>query len=406
MPYIVASSPHWNEPSSVRRIMADVVIALCPAFAWAAFAYGYRAPLVVVVCVAAATLSEAACRRLMGRDLAIDDGSAVVTGALLAAVLPANIPFWFAALGAAFAIVIGKQVFGGLGANIWNPALLARAAMQVSMPGHMIAARWPWLSFADGRAAAGAATDWTGNPARSFAGTFAELNAKAAQPADAILSATMPLHANPGVPASGYDLITAATSMKTVHYPVLEAGLDPAAALPPALTPTWTDVARAWLGAEGGCLGEVAAGLLLLGGLYLLWRNVISWRIPAAYLATVALCVFALPMPVVHGGDQVAYRFAGSWTLLLLHLGGGGVMLGAFFMATDYVTSPLTPSGKIVFGAGCGLLTMVIRLYGGYPEGVCYAILLMNTAVPLIDRFTRPRVFGTGGKKEPECRAA
>ena len=386
-PYLVAPSPHWSKGSSTGRIMSDVLLAMLPALAWAGLCFGYRAFLVVAVCVAAASAAEAACQRIMGRAITLHDGSAVLTGALLAAVLPANIPLWFAALGAAFAIAIGKQAFGGLGSNIWNPALLARAAMGVSMPAHMYSSQWPSL-------AGGSPGFGLGHLAKDISGSFGALSQRGVHP----------------------DIVTSPTALAKIHaLPSLDAPdasrcvLEDSASWAEHLSPSWERIRDAWLGLEGGSLGEVSAVCLLAGGLYLLFRRVITWETPAAFLGMAALGVFVLPAPIetvchLHGGGEAAhaaYQWVGTARLALLHLGSGGLMLGAFFMATDYVTTPLTRRGKFIFGAGCGFLTILIRFYGGYPEGICFAILLMNTATPLIDSLTRPRLYG----KRPQPRA-
>jgi electron transport complex protein RnfD len=301
--FVVTAPPHLFLGDDVRGVMRDVLVALLPALAAAGWVFGVRALAVTAVTAAACAAAEWAFQRLAGRPVRVGDLSAVVTGVLLAFCLPPGVPFWMAALGGVFAIVLGKEVFGGLGHNIFNPALAGRAALLAAYPVAM--------------------TSW---PAPLRGGL------------DAVASAT--------------PLAAAKTS---------GAALD------------WVALG---MGSVSGSLGETSAAALLLGGLYLLWRGVIDWTIPASYLGAVALLCLGL------GRDPVG------------HLLAGGLLLGAFFMATDYITSPLTRRGRLAFGAGCGVLTVLIRLYGGFPEGVCYAILIMNALTPLIDRFTMPLPFG------------
>jgi electron transport complex protein RnfD len=324
---LVSTSPHVHSGASVRRIMLDVILALAPAFAFALLRFGWDAARLTGACVLACVATEAACRRLMGRNLAIGDLSAAVTGVLLAFNLPPALPTWMAVLGSIVAIAIAKQVFGGIGYNPFNPALVGRAMLLVSFPVHMTA----WSAW------------------RVPAPLAPELLA---------------------------DAVTTATPLG-----LLKTSLSAGAGLPYRF-----DAATAWqffLGQKNGCIGEVCGAALLLGAAYLLARRVISWHIPAAFLGTVA----ALSGIVWAVQPETALS-------PLFHLLTGGVLLGALFMATDMVTSPLTRSGQLVFGCGCGLLTVLIRVWGGYPEGVSFAILLMNALTPLINRATRPRVFG------------
>lgn len=341
--FVVSSSPHISTSESTRMIMLDVIIALMPALIAGWFYFGIRALAVtcvsVVSCVAAeyvyqwlykgfliknaqqTTLSDALRKAVSKTD--VGDLSAVVTGVLLAFNLPATIPFWMVVIGGVFAIVIVKQVFGGIGKNFVNPALAARAFMLASWPVAM-------TSFV--------------SPVMSFAGYI--------NPVDAATSAT-PLA-------------------------IIKEGLAGNAA------PSLYD---AFLGRTGGCIGETATLLLIVGGLYLLIRRVIDARIPLAYLGTFALLVFFF------GKEAYSLNFT------LYNLCTGGVMLGAIFMATDYVTTPTTKMGHIIFGIGCGVLTFVIRRFGGYPEGTSYAILLMNVAAPLIDKYIHPKTFGEVAKR-------
>lgn len=312
--YVVSSSPHVHSGASVQRIMLDVIIAMIPAMIAAVVFFGLNAVRLMSVCVAACVAAEYLCRKAMGRDIGITDLSAVVTGILLAFNLPPYLPSWMAITASVFAIVIAKQLFGGLGYNPFNPALAARAALLVSRGGEMMT--------------------WSGTPFPA---------------ADAVTHAT----------TAATPLGLAATGEATM------------------------DTANFFIGNMNGCIGEVSALAILMGGLYLLYRRVISWHIPVSYLATVAL--FAGILNAVSPGSNLPPIF---------HLLVGGLMLGAIFMATDMVTSPITKKGMLIFGIGCGIVTMVFRKWSPMPEGVSFAILLMNSVVPLINRATRPRVFG------------
>ena len=307
MKLTVASSPHIRGNFRTNRIMLDVVIALLPALAVGAFVLGIQSLLVAIVCIASAVASEWLYSVVTKTRNTVVDGSAVVTGLLLAMTLPATVPCWQAAIGSAFAIIVVKALCGGLGQNIFNPALAARAFMMLVWPASMV--------------------------------RYAAL---------------------------GVDGVTAATPL---HHMVMPA-------LPEE---TLLDM---FLGNCPGSIGEISALALLIGGAYLVIRKVISVRIPAAYLGTVAvltLIFFKTDYPV-------------HW--MLYSLLSGGVMLGAIFMATDYATSPATAVGQIVYGIGCGVLTVIFRYFGLFPEGVTYAILIMNAMVWVIDRYTAPRRFG------------
>ena len=302
---VVASSPHFRAHATVQTIMGDVLIALAPALAAALYFFGFKAFTVIAVCVLASVVSEAAWQKLMGHPQTIKDLSAVVTGLLLAFNLPPTVPLWLAAFGSIFAIIVVKHFFGGIGQNIVNPALAARA---------MLLASWPV-----------AMTTWA------------------------------------------VDGMTTATPLALLKEGTV------------AILPTLSDV---FIGHVGGCLGETSALALLLGGAYLLWRKVISWHIPVIYISTVFVLTALLGREGWMTGNPLYEIFL------------GGLMVGAFFMATDYTTSPKTKKGQVIFASGCGILTTLIRLYGGYAEGVSYSILIMNLFVPLIDRVTVPRIFG------------
>ena len=317
----ISSSPHVHSPVTTQTIMRDVLIALVPALVGSVCIFGFRALLVTLVSAAACVFFEWAYCRIAKTHCKIYDLSAVVTGVLLAFVCPVTIPYWCIILGDFFAVVVVKQLFGGIGRNIVNPALAARAFM-FSYPALMT--RWVAPGF--------------GNAAGIF---------------------------------STADAVTAATPLADMSLGNL-----------PSAT-----VGQLFLGNVGGCIGETSALLLLVGLVYLLARKVITLRIPLSFIGTVAVLTFIFPQ-----GN-------GNFTWMLSQLFAGGLFLGAIFMATDYVTSPLTHLGQIVFGIGCGVLTVVIRYFGGYPEGVSYAILIMNICVVLLDRIGRPRKFGAPKKE-------
>ena len=380
----VNNSPHVRHRDTTSGIMFTVCLALTPALAWAVIVFGWRSLVPMAASVLACVITESLCQWWRGKPNTVGDGSAIVTGLLLAAVSPANLPWWAAALGGVFAIGIAKQAFGGLGHNIWNPALLARAFMQISMPDRMMSGEWPHLAF-------NTETSVGGNIAYDLGGTFAQIADNIKSAPDAITRAS-----DAFVRDGGVDVMTGATAMARMHTPAAREIIDQAgnvAYLPPAsLSPGWDEIIHTWMGGEGGSLGEVSAFLIILGGLILIVRKIVHWDIPVFYIGTVAVLGFVLPHPY-KVGDLYQYTdwFTGPW---LMHLGGGGLMLGAFFMATDMVTKPLTPNGRKIFAIGCGCMTLMIRLFAGYPEGVCYAILFMNTCVPFIDIMTKPKVFG------------
>lgn len=329
---VVTSSPHIKAEDDTRSIMLDVCIALLPALAVACFTFGFRSLVLTLVSVIACVGFELLYNKIMKTAPTITDFSAVVTGMLLAFNLPAAAPLWIPIFGALFAIIITKMLFGGIGRNFMNPALAGRAFLMASWAGVM--------------------TTWV-KPGSS-----------------------LPLFGS--LAQDELDAITGATALSS-----MKVGTIGGAVLPDY---GWQDML---LGQTGGCLGEVSALALLLGGAYLVYRKVITVNIPLAYIATVAVLTFLFPL---NGLPRV------DW--MLTELLSGGLMLGAIFMATDYVTSPVTPKGQVVFGVGCGLLTVFIRYFGGLPEGVSYSILIMNTLVWAIDSFTHPRKFGYPSKAE------
>jgi electron transport complex protein RnfD len=317
----VSSSPHVHSAMSTRTIMRDVLIALIPALAGSVFFFGLRALMVVLVSVSACLFFEWGWSKVMKRHCMTYDLSAVVTGVLLAFVCPPTIPYWMIVVGAGFAIILVKMLFGGIGKNIVNPALAARAFM-FSWP----AAMSTWVKVG-----------WENQPG--------------------LLSTA--------------DAVTAATPLAAMHQGQLPAD----------------SLLNAFLGNIGGCIGETSVVLLLLGFVYLLVRKVLTWRIPVTFVGTVAVLALIFPQgndPLLWCGYQLC---------------SGGLMLGAIFMATDYVTSPITRLGQMVYGVGCGVLTVLIRYFGGYNEGVSYAILIMNCCVVLLDRIGRPTKFGAPKKE-------
>jgi Na+-translocating ferredoxin:NAD+ oxidoreductase subunit D len=321
-PVLISSSPHAHSGDSVQKIMVAVILALAPAFVASVIFFGWNAIRLTAVCVAVCVLSEFISRRMMRRDDGIGDFSAVVTGVLLAFNLPPTLPSWMAVLGSVVAIVVGKQLYGGIGYNLFNPALVGRTVLLISFPVAMTA----WIA-----------------PGTGFAGV------------DGVTTAT-PL----GAWKTGWSV-----------------GPAPAGFFEPV---SLRDLP---MGNRPGGVGETSALALLAGGVYLVWRRCVYWQTPVAFMGTVAL--FA---GILHWHDPIRNLSP------VYHVLTGGLVIGAFFMATDMVTTPVTKSGMLVFGVGCGVLTMVIRKWGGYPEGVSFSILIMNALTPLINKATQPRVFG------------
>ena len=299
----VYSSPHIHSGDSVKNIMWTVVFSLLPVFIASIYFFGLPAFTITAACIISCVATESFITSRYGTAGNVKDGSAVLTGLLLAFCLPPTVPLWIPVLGGVFAMGVVKHAFGGLGVNVFNPALMGRAFLLAS---------WPVLM-----------TTWR-------------------KPFDAVTSAT-PLAVEK---MQGMQTLMESMGGQSQMYKDL------------------------LIGNIGGCLGETSALLLAIGGLYLLWKGVITWHTPTAYFATVIVLSFLM-------GEDV-----------LFHLLAGGLMIGAFYMATDYVTTPITGKGKLVFGLGCGLITMAIRVYGGLPEGVSYSILIMNAFTPLIDRHT------------------
>lgn len=312
----IASSPHAHSPVTTPVIMRDVLIALTPALIGSCVVFGFRALMVTLVSMAACVFFEWGYCKLLKKPNSVYDGSALVTGMLLAFVCPVTIPYWTIILGDLFAIVLVKQLFGGIGCNFVNPALAGRAFMF----------SWPVLM-----------STWVKPGFSNAAGLL-----------------------------STADAVTSATPLAAMHQ----------GQLPEA------SVLNLFLGNVGGSLGETSALLLLIGFAYLLIRKVVQPTIPVAFLGTVAVLTFLFPQ----GNDRL--------TWMACQILSGGVMLGALFMATDYVTSPVTDLGKVIFGVGCGVLTVLIRYFGGYNEGVSYAILVMNACVVLLDKVGHPVKFG------------
>ena len=305
---LVSSSPHIRSDITTRRLMLDVIIALVPASFAGVWFFGTKAAILIAVTVISSVLFEYIIRKVFKRNNTVSDLSAAVTGLLLALNLPPALPVWMAVVGSFFALVVVKQLFGGIGQNFVNPALAARAMLLVSYGSKM--------------------TSWS-------------------EPFTDVVSSATPL----------------------------------------AILKTGGEMPGLWdmfLGKIGGSLGEVSSLALIIGGIYLFARRVISWHIPVIYCGT----VFILAWILGAGGSFTLYP--------VYHILGGGLLIGAIYMATDYTTSPMTRKGMVIYAVGCGLLTVIFRLYTNMPEGVSYAILLMNVAVPLIDRYTKPRRFGGG----------
>ncbi len=329
--YYVSSSPHIKSDKTVSSVMRDVIIALTPAMLGAILFFSFRALVIIAVSVLSCVLFEFLYDVIFKKTRTINDLSAVVTGILLGFNMPVTVPIYLPVIGAAFAIIVVKMLYGGLGKNIANPALCGRIFLFLSFSSYMTT----WID----------ASTAVNNTAFS-----------------------LPLFSN-------VDVVSSATPLSYLK----NADASIVSSVP---------ISSAFIGTVGGCLGETSAILLIIGGLYLLYKRVITWHIPVSYLATVAVITFIFPN--MTGITRLQFM---SYNLLC-----GGLMLGAIFMATDYATSPVTPKGRIIYGIGCGLLTVFIRYFGGYPEGVSFAILLMNFLTWFIDKHTIPTKFGGESK--------
>lgn len=353
--FVVSPSPHIHGKNDTARIMRDVLIALVPAFGVSLWVYGVGSLIITATAVAACVLFEALIQRyLLGGRSTIWDCSAVLTGVLLGFNLPSNIPVWMVILGALVAIGVGKMSFGGLGRNLFNPALVGRVFLLISFPVQMTSFPQPAgvETLTAVSTAASGATSISGATATSGATAIAET---AAVTADAVSGPTL----------LGWVKSTLASGGTTAD---LADQLDYTGML---------------IGLKSGSLGEIAALALLLGFAFLLFRKVITWHIPVAVLGSMALFSGILWMV-----DPLHYINP------VFHILTGGALLGAIFMATDYVTSPMTKKGMMVYGLGIGVITILIRVWGAYPEGVSFAILIMNAVVPLIDKYMKPKGFG------------
>ena len=328
---IASSSPHIRSKDDTQSIMIDVCIALLPALVASVIVFGFQALVLTLISVVSCVFWEWAYRKLMKKNCSVGDCSAVVTGMLLAFVCPVSLPWWTIVIGSFFAIVVVKQLYGGIGCNFLNPALAGRAVLVASY--------------------AGAMTTWVQPGFKNAVAIF----------------------------GSAADVATGATPMALMK----DGAFD-----------QMPEIMDMFLGFIGGSMGETSALALLVGFLYLLIRKVISWQIPVAYIATVAV-VSLISAPA--GVGAVDYMFYSIF--------GGGLMLGAIFMATDYATSPVTKPGQLVFGIGCGLLTVLIRRFGSYPEGVCYSILIMNCCTWLLDKYIKPTIYGAPKKEKKEAAA-
>lgn len=318
---ILSSSPHIHCGESIASTMHTVILALIPACLAGIYYFGLPALWVIIIAMLSCMIFEAAAQKAMKKKVTIYDGSAALTGILLAMNLPPSSPWWMVVLGSLIAIGMGKHIYGGLGYNPFNPALVARVVLLISFPVQM--------------------TTWT----------------------------------LPSPILAGGDAVTGATPLGMIKEGLMKSGNISAI--------KEVSEGALFLGNIGGSIGEISAFALILGAALLFYKGYITWHIPFSFIGS-------------------SFIFAGIFWFIdptryadpVFHIFTGGIMLGAFFMATDYVTSPMTGKGMIIFGAGCGLITMIIRLWGGYPEGVSFAILLMNSATPLIDRYTVPKRFG------------
>lgn len=325
---IVSANPHIRDKSSITKIMHTVNLSLLPALFASYWFFGFRAIMLTLIAVVSCVVTEAAVQKFRKKPVTVSDGSAVLTGILLAFNVPAHIPWWIVVLGSFFAIAIAKQAFGGLGFNIFNPALIGRAFMLASWPVQMTSNKY-WAAPEAGWTAA------TG-PTMDAVSSATPLNLVKTALKDGSTKDTVEILAEKGV--SYWDL---------------------------------------FVGNVSGCIGETSFLALLIGVIVLIAMGLVNWRVPVFYIGTVFVLTWLM------GYDPV------------FHILAGGLALGAFYMATDMVTSPISDKGNIIFALGLGLFTVAIRIWGGYPEGVSYSILLMNCTVPLINRYTVPKKFGT-----------
>ncbi len=330
--FTVSAAPHVRDTTTISAVMYGVVISLVPAAVGSIYFFGYRAALLIAIAAVTCIATEAIIQYLTGRPLTFRDGSALVTGILLAFNLPAGVSWWIPVVGSVFAIGVGKMTFGGLGYNPLNPALVGRVFLLVSWPVQMTTT-WTMPGGVDAETVA--------TPLAVYKNSMAVLK-----------------HQQDGSIQAVNTAVSALMDLKSSYLDL-------------------------FVGNVSGCIGETSAALLLLGALYLFYKRYIGWQIPVSFIGTVAV------LSLIFGGYEGL--FTGPW---IFHILAGGVFLGALYMATDMVTSPITPVGQLIFGFGCGALTVIIRLYGGFPEGVSFAIILMNLTVPLLDRYTKPRVYG------------
>lgn len=326
--FTISASPHIRDSETIPHIMWQVNLALLPAAVFAVWWFGLTALINMLTGIVFAVGAEYSWQKAMHKPVTAFDGSACITGLLLAMSMSPILPPYMVAIGSVLAIIVAKQSMGGLGFNIFNPAHIGRAALMVSWPVAM--------------------TTWT------------KIQEFSSLPGVDVMTSATPLNI---LKQQGYDALISTFGSQSGLY--------------------WS----MFIGTRNGSLGETSTVLLLLGGLYLIWRGYINWVVPAAMILTVGLLTWIFGPAGLFTGDP------------LFHMMAGGLILGAFFMATDMVTIPITITGQIIFAVGAGAITVLIRLAGGYPEGVCYSLLLMNAVTPLIDRFVKPDIFGAGRAK-------
>jgi len=360
MKLVVSAAPHLHDELSTKSIMWNVVLALLPAWGFSVYYFGIQALLLTMYGVISAVLSEYLIQKFRKIPVTVNDGSAVVAGILVSFNIPVSAPWWIPVVGSIFAMAVGKHVFGGLGYNILNPALLARAFLMASWPTAM--------------------TNWSKTTLGSISGMAGVSGDLASAKAKLLVSSATPLGVVKYLRDKNFVDGLGVTA---------EQGQEVAQMLMNKLS-SFEVVQNLFWGNIGGVLGETSVIALLFGAGWLAYKHIIEWRIPTCYILTVF--VLSYIFGGINGIFSVSILFA------VFQVFAGGLILGAFFMATDMVTSPCTKRGRVIFGIGCGVLTVLIRIKGGYPEGVCYSILLMNLAVPLIDRWTVPRFFGEAKK--------